>query len=65
MVFMYMLDLRIEYKSNMFDGIEMNHIDKDLLMSYVEQNKKYNYTYPGLKYIVEHIEIQNGIEIYD
>ena len=65
LVFMYMTDLRVEYKSNLFDGIEIHYINKELLTRYVEQNNKYNYACPGLKYIVEHIEIQNGIAMYN
>lgn len=65
LVFMYMTDLRVEYKTNLFDGIEIHYINKELLTRYVEQNNNYNYTCPGLKYIVEHIEIQNGIAIYN
>ena len=65
LVFMYMTDLRVEFKSNMLEGLEIHYINKELFMRYLEQNNKYNYTCPGLKYIVEHIEIQNGIAIYD
>lgn len=65
LVSMYMTEIRQDYNSHILDDIDIPNIDKSLLLRYLEQNDKYVYTTPGLNYIIEHIEIQNGIVIYD
>ena len=64
LIVMYMSDQRVNYNEHLFDQLEFSYIDKQLFLRFVELSEKaIEYSSASLNYVIEHIEIQNGLTV--
>lgn len=64
LIVMYMNDQHISFSAKLLDQPDLYYFDKQLLLRYIELSERtIDYGSASLNYVIEHIELQNGLTV--